>query len=46
MDPKRRIQQRMVDFVKRQDAEETVKSEAAWRQNGSVTIQYLYVTLI
>ena len=39
MDAKRRIQQRMVDFVKRQAAEETSKSEAAWRQNGPITIQ-------
>lgn len=39
MDAKRRIQQRLVECVKRQAAEETSKSEAAWRQNGPVTLQ-------
>ena len=39
MDAKRRIQQRMVEFVRRQALEEAAKQEVLWPQNSPVTIQ-------
>jgi integrase len=39
MKAKRRIQQRMVEFVRRQASEEASKQEAAWQENPPVTIQ-------
>src|SRR5258708_25762044 len=39
MKAKRRIQQRMVEFVRRQASEEASKHETNWRQNPPVTIQ-------
>ena len=39
MDAKRRIQQRLVNFVKQQAVDEASKSEAAWPQNPPITIQ-------
>ena len=39
MKAKRRIQQRMVEFVRRQASEEASKPEAAWQENPPITIQ-------
>jgi hypothetical protein len=39
MDAKRRIQQRLVEFVTQQAEDETPKRATAWRQDTPVTIQ-------
>jgi len=38
LDAKRRIQQRMLEFVRRQASDEASKQEAAWQQNVPTTI--------
>ena len=39
MDTKRRIQQRMVEFVKQQAVDEASKRSTAWQQTPAITIQ-------
>jgi len=39
MKAKRRIQQRMVEFARRQASEEASKPETAWQEDPPVTIQ-------
>ena len=39
MKAKRRIQQRMVEFARRQASEEASKQETAWQEDPPVTIQ-------